>query len=212
MKTIKYVILAVGLLALVSGCGRFVKEEPYLKAEQAVPLKKVDGLDLPQDTGQLAIPEVNSPYQPLSIDSVRPPEMAFAKRRSADENVVIIDADGVPTMELYNNKDAWQLMNGDFGDNWFVIDTNEADCQITLHYDDPINKTVEDQGFFKKLFTFKSSYIDRSGQYVMTCLKLPQKQQIWVQTLDYEVPSAFVVDDLFNHLFNAAINNEPASS
>ena len=132
------------------------------------------------------------------------PEMAFAKRRSSDENVVIIDADGVPTIELYNDKDAWQLMNTNLGDNWFVLESNEADCQMTLYYDDPINQAVKDQGFFKKLFTFESSYIDRSGQYVLTCLKLPQKQQIWIQTLDFKAPSAFVVDDLFSHLFDAA--------
>ena len=204
MKIIKSMILTVGLLLILSSCGRMVKEEAYLQAEQSKPLKKVDGLDLPRDTGQLAIPDINSTQSLLSIDAVRPPEMAFAKRRSSDENVVILDADGTPTLELYNDKDAWQLMTGDFGENWFIIETNEADCQVTLHYDDPINQTVEDQGFFKKLFTFESRYIDRSGQYVLTCLKLPQKQQIWVQTLDFKAPSAFVVDDLFSHLFDAA--------
>ncbi|KAA3641818.1 MAG: hypothetical protein DWP95_06045 [Proteobacteria bacterium] len=213
MKIINQVIFTAGLLALLSGCGRMVKEEPYLQAEQVPPLKKVEGLDLPQDTGQLEIPEVSSNHQPITIDAVRPPEMAFAKRRSSDENVVIIDADGVPTMEIYNDIDVWQLMNADFGEHWFIIESNEADCQVTLHYDDPINKTVEEQGFFKKLFTFESRYIDRSGQYVLTCLKLPKKQQIWIQTLDFKTPSAFVVDDLFSHLFNAAIaGDDPSAS
>lgn len=205
MKIIKHVIMTVGLMTLLSSCGRLVKEEPYLDAQETQSLKQVDGLDLPQDTGQLSIPEINSNLQPLSIDSVRPPEMAFAKRRSADENVIIIDADGVPTVEIYNDKDAWQLMNGDLGEHWYIIDSNEDDCQLTLYYDDPINQTVEDQGFFKKLFTFKSSYIDRSGQYVLTCLKLPQKQQIWLQTMDFKAPSAFVVDDLFSRIFDAAV-------
>lgn len=197
--------MTVGLMTLLCSCGRLVKEEPYLDAQETQSLKQVDGLDLPQDTGQLSIPEINSNLQPLSIDSVRPPEMAFAKRRSADENVIIIDADGVPTVEIYNDKDAWQLMNGDLGEHWYIIDSNEDDCQLTLYYDDPINQTVEDQGFFKKLFTFKSSYIDRSGQYVLTCLKLPQKQQIWMQTMDFKAPSAFVVDDLFSRIFDAAV-------
>ncbi|MCW8870062.1 MAG: hypothetical protein OQK49_05100 [Proteobacteria bacterium] len=205
---IKHILLTVSLLLTINGCSRIVKEEPYIHAEQTAPLKKVDGLDLPQDTGQLAIPEVNGNYEPITLDTIRPPEMAFAKRRSNDENVVIIDADGVPTIEIYNDKDAWQLMNGNLGDNWYIVDSNEADCQLTLYYDDPINQTVEDQGFFKKLFTFESNYIDRSGQYVLTCLKLPQKQQIWVQTLDYKSPSAFVVDDLFNQLFSAAVSEE----
>jgi len=205
---INHALLAVSLLIMVSGCSRFIKEDPYIQAQQTAPLKKVDGLDLPKDTGQLSIPDVKGSYEPITLDTVRPPEMAFAKRRSSDENVVIIDADGVPTIELYNNKDAWQLMNGDLGGNWYTIEANEADCQVTLYYDDPINHTVEEQGFFKRLFTFKSNYIDRSGQYVLTCLKLPQKQQIWVQTLDFDTPSAFVVDDLFNHLFNAAVSEE----
>ncbi|MCX7545542.1 hypothetical protein [Marinicella gelatinilytica] len=200
-------LILLSLFILLSACGRMVKEEPYLEAQQVKPLQEVEGLDLPQDTGQLAIPDIKTDNQALTGIAVPPPEMAFAKRRSSDENVVIIDADGVPTMELFNNKDAWQLMNGDFGEHWFIIDANEADCQVTLHYDDPINKMVDDQGFFKKLFTFKSRYIDRSGQYVLTCLKLPQKQQIWVQTLDFKAPSAFVVDDLFSHLFNAAIDD-----
>lgn len=205
---LNHLFLTVSLLFIISGCSRIIKEEPYLQAQQAPPLQKVDGLDLPQDTGQLAIPEVNDSFEPITLDTVRPPEMAFAKRRSSDENVVIIDADGVPTIELYNDKDAWQLMNTNLGDNWFVLESNEADCQMTLYYDDPINQAVKDQGFFKKLFTFESSYIDRSGQYVLTCLKLPQKQQIWIQTLDFEAPSAFVVDDLFNQLFNTAVSGE----
>ncbi len=202
---LNHLFLIVSLLFIVSGCSRFIKEEPYLQAQQTEPLKKVDGLDLPQDTGQLSIPEIDRSFEPITLDSVKPPEMAFAKRRSADENVIIIDDDGVPTLELYNDKDAWQLMNGDLGDNWYAIEANEADCQVILYFDDPINQTVEDQGFFKRLFSFKSRYVDRSGQYVLTCLKLPQKQQIWMQTMDFKAPSAFVVDDLFNHLFNAAV-------
>lgn len=208
MKSKSQVILIASLLVITSGCSRIIKEEPYLQAEQKQPLKPVEGMDLPQHTGQLSIPEVKGSFEPITLDTVRPPEMAFAKRRSSDENVVIIDADGVPTIEIYNNQDAWELMNGDLGQHWFIIESNEEDCQLTLHYDDPINTTVENQGFFKKLFTFESNYIDRSGQYVLTCLKLPQKQQIWLQTLDYKAPSAFVVDDLFSYIFSAASDND----
>jgi|SRR5690554_3163806 len=201
MKPISRMLL---ILVVLSGCSRIIKEEPYIEAHQTPPLQKIEGLDLPADTGQLAIPEVKSENQQLTPEANRPPEMTFSKRRSDNENVVILDVDGVPTMELFNDKDAWQLMTGDFGSQWQIIELNEADCQVTLHYEDPIIETVDKQGFFKKLFTFKSRYIDRSGLYVLTCLKLPQKQQIWIQTNDFQSPSAFVVDDLFNSLFSAA--------
>ncbi len=201
MKPISRMLL---ILLILSGCSRIIKEEPYTDAKQSPTLKKVEGLDMPVDSGQLTIPEINSNNKELMPDANKPPEMSFAKKRSDSENVVIIDVDGVATMEIFNNKDAWELMTGDFGDHWQIIELNEADCQVTLYYKDPIIKTVKDQGFFKKLFTFKSRYIDRSGQYVLTCLKLPQKQQIWVQTTDFQTPSAFVIDDLFNSLFIAA--------
>lgn len=201
-KITALVILCLPLL----NCSRIVKEESYLKAESTKPLEPLDGKDLPRTTNALKVPEIQTEINNISPDSM-PPEMSFAKRRSSDENVVIIESGGMPTIEIFNDKDAWELMLGDLGYNWQLLDDDEENCQATFRFYDPIIEEV-DQGFFKKLFQINNSYVDRSGEYVLTCLKLPQKQQIWLQTVNFEAPSAYVVDDLFNHLFDAAIETE----
>lgn len=201
-KTLSLLVMAV----LLSNCSRIVKEEPYLDAKESNELKPVEGFDLPRTSNSLAVPEVEVAASDSAPDS-RPPEMSFARKRSIDENVVIIEANGMPTIEIYNEKDAWELMMDDHGYNWQLLDEDPENCQATFRFYDPIIEDVEKVNFFKKLFSLNNSYIDRSGEYLLTCLKLPQKQQIWLQTLDFEAPSAYVVDDLFNHIFDAATAN-----
>ena len=180
-----------------------VKEEPYLQAETTKPLTPIDGKDLPRTSNSLKIPEVSVTGTGVAPDS-KPPEMAFARRRSDDENVVIIESGGMPTIEIFNDQDAWQLMLGDHGYNWQLLDEDQENCQATFRFYDPITEEVNKKNFFKRLFTINSSYLDRSGEYILTCLKLPQKQQIWLQTIDFEAPSSYVVDDLFTHIYTAA--------
>ncbi|MCB1582709.1 MAG: hypothetical protein R3E90_15955 [Marinicella sp.] len=200
------ILCIISLSMLLVNCNRLVKEEPYLQAQETDGLQAVEGFDMPRTSHNLDVPDVATTASTSAPDS-RPPEMSFARKRSDDENVVIIETNGMPTIEIYNDKDAWELMMGDHGYNWQLLEEDADNCQMTYRFYDPIIEEVENVNFFKKLFTINSSYIDRSGEYVLTCLKLPQKQQIWLQTLDFEAPSAYVVDDLFNHIFDAATKN-----
>ncbi len=203
MNAMLKTLCIISLSLLLINCSRLVKEEPYLQAQETEGLQAVEGFDMPRTSHGLDVPEVPAEAANAAPDS-RPPEMSFARKRSDDENVVIIESNGMPTIEVYNDKDAWDLMLGDHGYNWQLLDEDPENCQATFRFYDPIIEEVESTNFFKKLFSINSSYIDRSGEYVLTCLKLPQKQQIWLQTLDFEAPSAYVVDDLFNHIFDAA--------
>lgn len=196
-------ILIASIFCTLVNCKRIIKEEPYLKAETTQPLAPVTGSDLPRTSNSLKVPEVTATGSGVAPDS-KPPEMAFARRRSDDESVVIIESGGMPTIEIFNNQDVWELMMGDHGYNWQLLDEDPDNCQATLRFYDPITEEVENMNFFKKLFTINSSYLDRSGEYILTCLKLPQKQQIWLQTIDFEAPSSYVVDDLFSHIYAAA--------
>ncbi len=195
--------LLISLCCTLINCSRIVKEEPYLTAKSTNELEPVPGKDLPRTNNSLEIPTVEAEGESVAPDS-RPPDMAFARRRSSDENVVIIESGGMPTIEIFNDQDAWELMLGDHGYNWLLLEEDPDNCQATFRFYDPITEEVESKNFFKKLFTINSSYIDRSGEYVLTCLKLPQKQQIWLQTIDFEAPSSYVIDDLFTHIFDAA--------
>ncbi len=196
-------ILIAAVFCTLANCKRIVKEEPYLKAETTQPLTPVAGSDLPRTSNNLKVPEVANTGTGVAPDS-KPPEMAFARRRSDDENVVIIESGGMPTIEIFNDQDVWDLMVGDHGYNWQLLEEDPENCQATFRFYDPITEEVEKIGFFKKLFTINSSYLDRSGEYILTCLKLPQKQQVWLQTMDFEAPSSYVVDDLFSHIYAAA--------
>jgi len=203
MNSLFKTILIAALCCVLANCKRMVKEEPYLQAETTPALKAVDDKDLPRTSNNLDIPEVTVTGTGVAPDS-KPPEMAFARRRSDDENVVIIESGGMPTIEIFNDKDAWDLILGDHGYNWQLLDEDPENCQATFRFYDPITEEVEKKNFIKKLFTINSSYLDRSGEYILTCLRLPQKQQIWLQTIDFEAPSSYVVDDLFTHIYDAA--------
>ncbi len=196
-------IIITALCFALANCKRLTKEEPYLQAKSTDLLTPIEGVDLPRTNNNLNIPEPSATGNGAAPDS-RPPEMSFAKRRSSDENVIIIESGGMPTIEIFNQQDAWDLIVADHGYNWQLLDEDPENCQATYRFYDPITE-VEQQGFFKRLFSINSSYLDRSGEYILTCLKLPQKQQIWLQTAEFEAPSSYVVDDLFNHIFEAAI-------
>jgi|GEM_PF-1178893 len=197
-------LLLISLFLILANCSRLVKQdEAYLKAESTPVLTAVEGKDMPRTSNNLSIPNVEAEGSEASPDS-RPPDMAFARRRSEDENVVIIESQGMPTIEIFNNKDAWELILDDHGRNWQLLSEDQENCQATFRFYDPIAEEDSNQGFFKKLFTFNSSYIDRSGDYLLTCLKLPQKQQIWLQTVDFAAPSSYVVDDIFLNIYEAA--------
>jgi len=207
MNPLLKTILITALCCTLVNCKRMIKEEPYLQAKATPTLTPVDGSDLPRTSNNLNIPEVNITGSEVAPDS-KPPEKAFAKRRSDDENVVIIESGGMPTIEIFNERDAWNLILGDHGYNWQLLDEDPENCQATLRFYDPITEQAENKSFLKKLFTVNSRYLDRSGEYLLTCLKLPQKQQIWLQTIDFEAPSSYVVDDLFTHIFDAATQSE----
>ena len=199
--------LITAICCVLVNCKRMIKEEPYLQAKSTQILTSIDGSDLPRTSNSLRIPEVSATGSGVAPDS-KPPEKAFARRRSGDENVVIIESGGMPTIEIFNQQDAWNLMLGDHGYNWQLLDEDSENCQATFRFYDPITEEVQNKGFFKKLFTLGNDYTDRSGEYVLTCLKLPQKQQIWLQTPDFEAPSSYVVDDLFTHIFEAATKDK----
>ncbi len=209
MKTLFTTILTTAMCLTLVSCKRLVKEEPYLQAETQPGLTASGDQDLPRTSNSLQIPEVAATDAQIAPDS-RPPEMAFARRRSENENVVIIESGGMPTMEIFDEQDAWELMVGDHGYNWQLIDEDPDNCQATFRFYDPITEEQSNQNFFKRIFTINNSYIDRSGEYVLTCLKLPQKQQIWLQTVDFEAPSSYVTDDLFTHIFEAATQDAHA--
>ena len=199
---LKTTLITCVCLTLIN-CKRMVKEEPYLQAHSTPELQAIEGNDMPRTSNNLNIPPVAGTETGIAPDT-RPPEMAFARRRSDDENVIILESQGMPTIEIFNDKDAWDLIIGDHGYNWQLLDEDPENCQATYRFYDPIIEQNSKKSFFKKLFTSNSSYVDRSGEYLVTCLKLEQKQQIWVQTIDFEAPSAYVADDLFTHIFEAA--------
>ena len=151
MKSFATFMALTAVLFFLAGCSRMVKEEPYLTASNTQELTPVENLDLPRTTNSLEIPKVEAEGAAVAPDS-RPPEMAFAKRRSEDENVVIIESGGMPIIEIFNDKDAWELMMGDHGYNWQLLDEDEENCQATYRFYDPIAEEVADTNFFKKLF------------------------------------------------------------
>ena len=179
-----------------------VKEDPYLKANTGKTLSSIDNNDAPNTNNALSIPAVDQVHDGVPND--RPPEMAFARKRSQNEDVIINDRNGQPTIELYNDISPWELMITDFGSNWKTLKEDPENCQVTLSYTDPIAKQLAEKSVLKKFFSTRSEYQDKSGNYLLNCNIEESRNLITLATADGQIPSPHVVDDLFAHIFTNA--------
>lgn len=195
-------IWTLALLTCVAGCSKMIKEEPYLTASTSKELSPAGDNDMPNTSNNLSIPNVNQSNQGVPND--RPPEMAFARKRSQQEDIVISELNGKPTVEIYNDTSPWELMIINFGSHWRIENEDPENCQVTLRYNDPIGKEVSEQGFFKRIFTAQSKYVDLSGIYQLKCHIENNRNLITFQTEAGQNPSSHVVDDLFAHIFQKA--------
>ncbi len=191
--------ILLSLLTLTTACSKMVKEEPYLSADKEKTLSQVEGHDMPNTNHALSIPAVNKAHDGVPND--KPPAMAFARKRSQDENVIINENQGRPTLELYNDISPWELMIADYGSNWLLQSEDPENCEVTLLYSDPIAADRAQEGFFKRFFGTRSKYEDKSGQYRLNCLVEANKNLITVSKADGSAASAHVVDDIFAHIF-----------
>ncbi|WP_154224558.1 hypothetical protein [Marinicella rhabdoformis] len=194
--------ILIGLLTLTAACSKMVKEEPYLQANTSQPLSSDKQKDMPNTNNALSIPEVNQVHDGIPND--RPPEMAFAKKRSQNEDVVINELNGRPTIELYNDISPWELMIADLGNNWKLQSEDPENCEVSLTYNDPIAGELAEKGFLKRFFGTRSQYKDKSGDYKLSCIVENNRNLITVSKIDGSSASPHVVDDLFAHLFAKA--------
>ncbi len=192
----------ISLLTLISACSRMVKEEPYLTASSSKTLSAANDSDMPNTNNNLDIPVVDEAHDGVPND--RPPAMAFAKKRSQSEDIVITDLNGKPTIEIYNQTSPWELMIADFGQHWTLLDEDPENCVVKLNYSDPIATEIKEEGFFKRVFTTRSRYEDQSGNYHLNCIIENSRHLITLTTPAGEAPSSHVVDDLFAHIFENA--------
>ena len=189
----------ISLLSLTTACSKMVKEDPYVKANKGKTLSSIDQNDAPNTSNALSVPAVDQIHDGVPND--RPPEMAFARKRSQNEDVIINDRNGQPTIELYNDISPWELMIADFGSNWQMLKEDPENCQVTLSYDDPIAKQRSEESAFKKFFGTRNKYEDKSGNYLLNCNVEDNKNLITLVTADGQIPSPHVVDDLFAYIF-----------
>ena len=194
--------ILLSLLTLTSACSKMVKEEPYLQANTGKTLSSSDDRDMPNTNNALALPEVKQSHDGTPND--RPPEMAFARKRSQDEDVLIKENNGKPTIELYNDISPWELMIADFGSSWKLQSEDPENCQVVLTYDDPIAKERAKEGFFKRFFGTRRAYDDKSGDYKLNCNVEENRNLITVSKSDGSKASPHVVDDIFARLFAKA--------
>lgn len=200
MKNKNWILLS--LLTLTAACSKMIKEEPYLDANTSKTLSTDKQKNMPNTNNALSIPEVDQSHDGTPND--RPPEMAFAKKRSQNEDVVINDFNGQPAIELYNDISPWELMIADLGNNWTLQSEDPENCQVSLSYIDPIAGELSEEGFLKRFFGTRSKYEDKSGDYKLNCIVEDNRNLITVSKLDGSKASPHVVDDIFAHIFTKA--------
>ncbi len=210
--TDKRALLAMCLLCIaLTGCNkldRTIKErEPYIKSRQSEPIELPSGFDPPNQSSDLAIPEVPNDTTVTEIPDTTPPPITFSRQRSADERVQISEKDGLPAIEVFNQGyDFWPVISQLDITGWVLVEQQPDACRVILNYHDTDAKALKEAGFLTRLFTRDNGYADRSGRYVLSCSSDARTSYLVMSTESGLKPDPIITDDLLGEVFLKVIN------
>jgi uncharacterized lipoprotein len=195
-------LLIIALFAfLLNGCRYVNTQEAYPDAKASDQLDMPEGLDKPNSSSALEVPEVNSDI--ANKNSVSPPDMPIRTQQSESGIIRIESIEGFAVLTIKAEKaDVWEKLSQFELENWLVTETNEDTCTVSLKYNDQDARKREKTGFFKKIFSRKQYYSDYSGEYKFTCKQSSSINQIKFSSLDGSVAKSVVVDIAMNHLYS----------
>jgi len=195
------------VIATGTGCSLFKEKHVYQDAREMPPLKVPEGLDPPNPSAALAVPEVrhNGPL----IQEVKAPGMAFQVHQSESGKVLIESQNDLPVLTYFGSAQAVReaLHAMELPEGWQVA-SESGECDAALKFTDPKAKAASELGFFKRVFTRQGRVIDRSGEYQLQCQSVPGKTTLTMRTAQGEAPPALLVDDILGGLYQQLLKQE----
>ncbi len=196
-------ILILLVLAISLNACRFIDtREKYVDERAATPLTIPDGLDKPNSTSTLEIPQAAENKTVNESSRVPPPDMPIRKKQSDDGTKRIDVRKGFPVIVAQVSKSAmWQAMNSMQMENWEISDSDESNCQVQLKYTDADAEERKNANFIKKIFTRDGYYTDYSGLFSLTCTQSGKVVETTFKKSDGSRAKSFLVDTVLENLY-----------
>jgi len=196
----------IALLSLVAlflnGCRYIHTQEAYLSAEAVKPLTIPEGIDRPNTTSSLEVPEVIAKNASNEKTEVSPPDMPIRTRQSENGNVKIENAKGYPVLTVKTTAEyMWQAMTNMELENWEIANKDQDNCIVLLKYIDQDALERKEAGIFKRLFTRDSYYSDYSGEYKIVCEEKGSRTIAKFSQKDGSLAKSFLSDNVMTKLY-----------
>jgi uncharacterized lipoprotein len=197
----KNLLLIALFTFLLNGCRYINTQEVYPDAKASKQLEIPEGLDKPNATSTLEVPQVSA--NTSNKNSNTPPDMPIRTKQSDSGNVRIENEEGFAVLTIQADKaDVWAKMNQFELENWSLSDANEDACTISLNYNDQDARARENRSFFKKIFSRNKYNSDYTGQYKLTCEQKGSINRVKFSQLDGTEVKSFLSDSVMNQLFS----------
>lgn len=196
-------ILSVLIIAfLLNGCRYINTTEAYVNAQETQKLIVPEGLDEPNASSSLEVPEVNSKGVVSRDVNIVPPDMPIRTQQSDDSKKSITSRDGFAILTVKTDlATAWETMSQISLENWSVKQSDEDECTVDIHYDDVDARARENANIIKRIFTRDKYYTDYSGDFILSCRQVGNVVEIKLVQKGDAVVKSFLADNLMTKLY-----------
>ena len=198
----KKLISLIPLAILLNGCRYIDTSEKYIDEQPSKPLIIPAGVDKPNSTSTLEIPDVKDKRKVTEASRVAPPDMPFRKKQSDDGKKRIEVKNGLPVLIAQVSKDKmWNAMNSIKLENWEITDSNVDTCEVIIKYTDAEAEERKKANFLKKMFTRDNYYTDYSNSFKLNCQSSGNITEMTFSQKDGHKPKSFLVDTVMENIY-----------
>ena len=197
-------LLLLTIVALfLNGCRYINTKERYVEATASPELTIPEGIDEPNSSSTLDVPEIGSEQAAVTINSNNaPPDMPLRTKQSDNGDLRIENINGFPVLKVKTDKlYMWEAMNNLEIENWTVAEADESTCVMALEYNDQSARERENANFIRKIFTRSKFYSDYSGIYNLTCSQTGSITEVTFTKKDGSAAISFLADSVMTNLF-----------
>lgn len=198
----KKILLLTTVALLLNGCRYINTTDRYAEAQDSPNLIIPEGIDKPNSTATLDIPNASVDNTITEEVKNRPPDMVIRTKQSDNGGLRIENIDGYPALLVKTEKlFMWEAMKSLKLANWVEDSADEDNCTVTLRYIDQDALERKDAGFIKKMFTRDKFYTDYSGLYQIKCTQSKAITTAKFSKQDGSIAKTFLADSVMNSLY-----------
>ena len=197
-------ILSFLFIALfLNGCRFIDTREKYVDEKSAPPLTIPEGLDKPNSTSKLEIPDIQDKTDVTESSRIPPPDMPIRKKQSDDGLKRIDVLNGSPVLVAQVSKDKmWNAMNNLNLENWKITESDKNNCIVGLKYTDVDAEERKNANIIKRIFTRDGYYTDFSNFFLLECKESGKVMETTFKQKDGQRAKSFLVDAVMDNLYN----------